>query len=175
MSAPLQTLAKSGVPLLLTGRHALVAHGCLRAITDNECECAIAAENEKAITDSLAGDQWSAVYRTPFFAKFRLLSSGTPVIRVLFLDPTTFSQLSDASTAHEFDSVPMRVPSLIHVIAMKLQSIKNEPAREPQDQTDILALLRANAGRWHPNELEAICKRFGPKNTYNRLMLRLAT
>ena len=174
MSAPLETLAKSGVPLLLTGRHALLAHGAPSEVPDNECECAISADSEKLINEHFARNQWSVVYRTPFFAKFRLLSTGTPVIKVLFLDATTFGQLLAASTEHTFDSITMRVPSLIHVIAMKLQGIKHEPQREIEALPEVLMLLRANLSRWQAEELEAACKRFGPAGIYARIQQRLA-
>ena len=89
----MQTLAQSGVPLLLTGRHALMAHGCPEGKPVAEIECAISSDDETQINEHFVRDEWTIVYRTPFFAKFRLLSTGTPVIRVLFLDPTTFEQL----------------------------------------------------------------------------------
>ena len=172
MSAPLESLAKSGVPLLLTGRHALLAHGCPQEVAENECECAISGENESLITAHFARNQWNAVYRTPFFAKFRLLSTGTPVIKVLFLDATTFGQLRAASTEHQFATHTLRVPSLIHVIAMRLQGIKHEPHRETEDLPDVLTLLRANLAHWKAEELEAICKRFGPPGIHARIQER---
>ena len=175
MSTPLQTLATSGVPLLLTGQHALLAHGCPREVVDNECECAISAENESLLGDHFARHQWNVVYRTPFFSKFRLLSTGTPIIKVLFLDATTFGQLRAASTEHTFDAITMRVPSLIHVIAMKLQGIQHEPARETEDLPDVLTLLRTNLASWESEDLEATCKRFGPPGLYARLKQQLAS
>ena len=175
MSTPLQTLATSGVPLLLTGQHALLAHGCPRGAADNECECAICGENETLLGDHFARNQWNLVYRTPFFSKFRLLSTGTPVIKVLFLDATTFSQLRAASTEHTFDTITMRVPSLIHVIAMKLQGIKHDPQRETEVLAEVLTLLRANLARWNAEELEAACKRFGPAGIHARVMQQLAS
>ena len=175
MSTPLESLAKSGVPYLLTGKHALRAHGCPLEIADNECECAISAENESLIGAHFTRNQWNAVYRTPFFAKFRLLSTGTPVIKVLFLDSTTFGQLRAASNEHTFDSLTMRVPSLIHVIAMRLQGIKNEPQRESEDLPDVLTLLRSNLAHWKSEELDAVCKRFGPPGIYARINERLAS
>ncbi|MEO7318321.1 MAG: hypothetical protein ABIZ56_04975 [Chthoniobacteraceae bacterium] len=175
MNTPLQTLATSGVPLLLTGQHALLAHGCPREVADNECECAISGENEPLLGDHFARNQWNVVYRTPFFAKFRLLSTGTPVIKVLFLDATTFGQLRAASTEHTFDTITMRVPSLIHVIAMKLQCIKHELDRETEEMSEVLTLLRVNLAHWKPADLEAACKRFGPPGIHARIEQQLAS
>ncbi len=170
----MQTLAQSGVSLLLTGRHALMAHGFPAQETTAEIECAISSDDEALINEHFTRHEWSIVYRTPFFAKFRLLSTGTPVIRVLFLDPTTFGHLHADSFEHAFESVALRVPSLIHVVAMKIQAIKHEPHREIEDLPEILAVLQANLSRWKPDELDAVCKRFGPKGIYTRLKQRLA-
>lgn len=175
MSAPLESLAKSGVPHLLTGQHALLAHGCPREIPDNECECAISGINESLLTAHFTRNQWNAVYRTPYFAKFRLLSTGTPVIKVLFLDAATFEQMRAMSTVHTFGSLTMRVPSLIHVIAMKLQRIQHEPHRESEELPDLLTLLRVNLAHWESAELETACKRFGPKDIYARIKQGLAS
>ena len=174
MSAPLQTLATCGVPLLMTGAHALLAHGCPRDLADVDCECAIDAADEAGIGTDLSLNGWNAVYRTPFFAKFRLLSTGTPVIKVLFLDATTFAKLRGDSFDFVFEGVALRVPALIHVVAMRLQIIKNERDREAEDVPDILALLRANSGKWKPEELEGACRRFGPPGIYTRITRGLA-
>ena len=174
MSTPLEILSKCSVPLLLTGTHAHLAHTSPDDVTYNECECAIDAATEAEITEHFARNEWNIVYRTPFFAKFRLLSTGTPIIKVLFLDATTFGKLRDDSFERVFGGFKMRVPSLIHVIAMKLQTIKNEPEREAEDLPQILSLLRINKGRWKAEDLDTICKRFGPRGIYIRIAQRLA-
>jgi hypothetical protein len=175
LSAPLQTLANSGVPLLMTGQHARIAHGCEREIASNEIECAISADDEARMSEHFARNEWNIVYRTPFFSKFRLLSTGTPVIKVLFLDATTFGRMLAESTEHTFESIAMRVPSLMHLVAMVLQGIKHEPLREAEDLPEIVAILRANLAYWKADELEAACKRFGPKGIYPRLKQGLAS
>ena len=169
MSAPLETLATCGVPLLMTGAHALLAHGCPRDTTGVDCECAIDAADEAGIGTYFALNGWNAVYRTPFFAKFRLLSTGTPVIKVMFLDATTFAKLRADSFDFAFEGIALRVPALLHVVAMRLQIIKNEREREAEDLPDLLALLRANAAKWKPADLEAACRRFGPPGIHARL------
>ena len=144
MATPFQILADSGVPLLVTGSHAVKAHGAASGST--ELECAITAANEARFAHYVGLAGWNMVYRTQFFAKYRLLSTGNPEIKVLFLDPTTFERLLVASSEFTFDSVKLRVPALIHVIAMKLQAMKNEPQREREELPQILALLHANSG-----------------------------
>ena len=159
----------------MTGPHAFHAHTSPEDVSYAECECAIAAETEAAMTEHFARNEWNIVYRTPFFAKFRLLSTGSPVVKVLFLDATTFGQLREASFERTFSEFKMRVPSLIHVIAMKLQTIKNEPDREGEDLPGILSLLRINKGRWKAEDLDAVCKRFGPRGIYVRIAQRIAS
>ena len=171
---PLEILAKCSVPLLLTGPHTYLAHTSTDEVACNECECAIDAGTEAPVTEHFARNEWNIVYRTPFFAKFRLLSTGTPVIKVLFLDPTTFGKLRDDSFERVFSGFTLRVPSLIHVVAMKLQTIKIEPDREDDDLPEILSLLRINQGGWKDEELDAVCKRFGPQGIFRRLSQRLA-
>lgn len=157
----------------MTGAHALVAHGSPRSTDGAECECAIDAADEARIGAFLALNGWNAVYRTPFFAKFRLLSTGTPVIKLLFLDATTFGRLRTDGMDFKFDSIVMRVPALIHVVAMRLQGMKNEPEREAGDLPETLALLRANPKGWKPEDLAGACSRFGPRGIHERILEQL--
>ena len=173
MTTPFQVLANSGVPLLIVGSHAMDAHGCSGPVTALECAIAAPSEAKFAHYVGLAG--WNMVYRTQFFAKYRLLSTGNPVIKVMFLDATTFDRLRAGGFDFPFDSVTLRVPALLHIIAMKLQVVKNEPQREIDELPEILALLRANPGRWQPEELAEACDRFGPPEIGARLMQRLAS
>ena len=167
------TIAECERHVLITGLHALVAHGVAVEVSDDECECAIATDDETAVTEHFIRSEWNVVYRTPFFAKFRLLSTGTPVTKILFFDPTTFGQLYAGSIEFTFGPFTLRVPSLMHVISMRLQSMKNEREREAVELPDVVALLRANPGRWNPQEVEAACRRFGPTGIYARLSERI--
>ena len=173
MPTPFQVLADSGVPLLLIGGHAVDAHG--GSGDTSELECAIAAASEAKFAHYVGLSGWNMIYRTQFFSKFRLLSTGSPVIKVMFLDDTTFGRMHDGGFDFAFEKIRLRVPALIHVIAMKLQVVKNEPHREIDELPQILALLRANPGRWKPEELTEACDRFGPPEIHERLMQRLAS
>ena len=173
MATPFQVLADSGVPLLIIGGHAVNAHGGSGDTAEVECAIAAASEAKFAHYVSLAG--WNMVYRTQFFAKYRLLSTGSPEMKVMFLDPTTFDRLLAAGFDFPFDGVPLRVPSLIHVIAMKLQGVKNEPHLEIGEFPKILALLRANSDAWKSDDLLEACNRFGPPEIYDRLLERLTS
>ena len=173
MPTPFQTLAGSGVPLLIIGSHAVNAHGC--PCEHRELECALAATNEAHFAEYLGLGGWNMVYRTQFFAKYRLLSTGTPVLKAMFLDPVTFERLATGGFDFTFDNVTLRVPSLLHVVAMKLQSVKNEPHLEIDEMPQILALLRANLASWKPEDLTQVCDRFGPPEIGLRLMPRLAS
>ena len=173
MATPFQVLADSGVPLLIIGSHAVNAHGC--PCEHPELECAVAAASEARFAEYLGLGGWNMVYRTQFFAKYRLLSTGTPVIKAMFLDDITFERLLAGSFDFVFDAATLRVPALQHVVAMKLQELKNEPHREIEELPQILALLRANPGRWKPEELTETCDRFGPPEIGLRLTQRLAS
>ena len=149
---------------MLTGHHALSAHGCPGEVI--ETECAIDSSDRERFAEHLTGGQWSPVYRTPFFAKFRLLSTGTPVIKVLFLDSTTFALLVQNSVEFALGEISLRIPSLLHLVAMKLQVMKNEPDRSADEVPIIVTLLHANKGRWSATDLENACRRFGPPGIY---------
>jgi hypothetical protein len=168
VKTPFEILAQSGVPLLMIGGHALIAHGCPRDPVD--FDSVIAAANEVRLRDHLARQQWGEVYRTRFFGKYRPLNQNSPALEVMFVDDTTFEKLLADSFEHDFGPAKLRVPSLMHVVAMKLQVIKHERNRETADLPEIARLLRVNTDRWQRDILEQTCKRFGPRGIYVRLI-----
>ena len=62
--------------------------------------------------------------------------------------------------------ISLRIPSLLHLVAMKLQVMKNEPDRSADEIPIIVTLLHANKGRWSATDLENACRRFGPPGIY---------
>jgi predicted nucleotidyltransferase len=167
MQAIFDLLAKCAQPLLIIGGHSLEAHGVSRQTAD--VDCLIASEDRDALDAIFLGGGFSQTGMTENFARYSHPSPLVPDVDALFVDRETFEKLS-ADTAglqrgiHEF-----RVPALANLIALKLHAIRNNPAREARDLSDIAELLRANPGVVASDEIKTLCSRFGPPDFVTKL------
>ena len=166
MKTPFQLLAESGVAVLLVGGHALHVYRYTRQTID--FDFMVAEPEYTRLHDYLRGIGFSEEGRMGQFGRFRPGPSAEPVIDIGTVDPTTFAKLWAAAEAHDWDGAVLRVPALMHLIALKLHASKN-PHRSLRDQADIVELLRLNPDRYSAAELEATCLRYGPPGLYERL------
>ena len=166
MQALFDRLARFLPPPIVVGGHALDVHGVTRQTLD--IDCLIAAEHGDAFDAYMNEAGFLRVAKTSLFARYRHVSSRLPEVDVLFTDGATFSKLAREAVPFP-GSNALKVPSLPHLIALKLHAIRNAPEREARDLGDIVALLRANAGVLSTTELRELCTRFGPNGIETRL------
>ena len=83
-------------------------------------------------------------------------------VDVLLVDPSTFDKLQARSLVYRVGEAEMRVPCLLHLIALKLHAMKNSPRRELKDLADIVELLQGNPDSVSREDLAAACEQYGP-------------
>jgi hypothetical protein len=65
------------------------------------------------------------------------------------------------------------VPSLDHLIALKLHAIKHNPKiREYKDLPDIIQLIRVNKFNIKNAEFKSLCLKYGTEELYNKILER---
>jgi hypothetical protein len=84
---------------------------------------------------------------------------GRRVVDFIYMNQGTFAQLETSSVETEVSRVPVRVPSLDHLLAMKLFSV-GQSSKRGKDLGDILSLIANNGVNVHSKEFEAICLKF---------------
>jgi len=89
----------------------------------------------------------------------------------LLTDPGTFSEILKESKEVSIAGCKFKVPSLRHLIAMKLHSIKNDPKnRQLKDLPDLVKLVRENGLDWSSPSFRELCLQYGDEQTYNQLL-----
>lgn len=157
----LQALADAEVRYVAVGGFAVIMHGHLRTTIDLDLVLDLERDNCRRALRALADiglqprlpvrmlDFTDEDTRTDWFETrnmqvFQLWDPVNPIRSVdLFVrEPIPFEQLWDASIVEDLAGTPIRVASIDHLIAMKL-----EAGRE-RDKLDIEALetIKANAG-----------------------------
>ena len=107
--------------------------------------------------------------QTPIFA--RLTSEKfTMDLDLLFVDAETLKEVAAHGKSVTITGRMLKVPSIDHLIALKLHAIKNDSAREASDTADIVELIRSV--KINPTEasFRALCLKHGSASLYEKIL-----
>ncbi len=164
----LAALAKADVPLLLIGGNALQAFGYTRATMD--VDCLIATESSERLKEVLGanGFPWSGSM-AQFHEFWYQGEKDGPPIHAMRVDSATFEKMWSRSIPSELSGIPLRVPCLPHLLALKLFSAKQNEARYGKDFQDVCILLQLNPGKISREELGQVCQQYASQRAINEL------
>ena len=153
-------LAGLGVPVLLVGGWALNSYGVSRQTIDIDL---LIREPDFGEIDPLLRDQgYRMVYRGELFARYQCGRSERPDIGVLFASPETVDAMIETAQSVKLAGVELAVPSLEHLMGMKLHALKhNYQARAPRDIPDLVALIQANREAVTDEDFRDLCEKYG--------------
>ncbi len=161
-------IAANNLNLLLVGGWALGAYGVSRQTIDIDF---VVSEGElprlSAAMERLGAAQ---VFRNSLFAKFRFGKSGGPDVDFLFLDDASMGIMQKESSKLRISDADFAVPSLRHLLGMKLHAVKNSRAmRGSKDMADIEALVHANNIDVGTQEFHELCRRYANEDILNEI------
>ncbi len=149
---------RTGINLLIIGGWALQAHGYARNTVDVDCMTSTA--NDAAVGQELERVGFECFHEQSAFRRFRHRINPFLVLDVMRVNESTFEKIWPAAQPFQMAGLELKVPSLPHLIALKLHAAKNEH-RSLKDIGDIRELLTINPHALKPTELQALCDRFG--------------
>ncbi|MBF0483530.1 MAG: nucleotidyltransferase family protein [Candidatus Omnitrophica bacterium] len=131
----------------------------------------ITSEDFEKIEDSLIKNGYEKVLKQEAFVQFKSIKSSMMDVDFMLVDRDTFTQFM--KDANEFNIVgeTFKLPSLYHLIALKLHSIKyNFKNRLVKDLPDIINLIRINNIDIAENKFKTMCLKYGTNEIYNRIL-----
>src|ERR1043166_5769070 len=153
---------------LLIGGYAVAAHGHTRPTFDvdflvRQTDC------EKWFT-KLSGAGLKIVQETRGFAQFIQTEEGDP-LDLMFVNDPTFSDFVDLAQERDFNGTSARVPSLDHLLALKLHALKQAlPSRTAKDAEDVEMLARRNKLNLADSHYEALFLKYGTREIYETIL-----
>ena len=92
-------------------------------------------------------------------------------IDFMFVDRFTLDKIMEEAKPITIAGQKFIVPSLNHLIALKLHSIKNnEKLRLLKDLPDIVNLIRKNNVNVEDKEFKELCLKYGTEDLYRRIL-----
>lgn len=134
-------LAPRGVPLAVVGGLGLHAYGITRATFD--LDIVTEAAVQPALVAFLEAEGYETLHCSASYSNHLHRDAEGGRLDFVYVDPETSRQLFGAARPLlELGSRRALVPRPEHLVAMKVQAIRNDPSRALQDLADVLQLLR---------------------------------
>lgn len=133
----------------------------------------ITKDDFKKILRLLQEQGYSVDYEQEVFT--RLKGSGFYLMDLdfMFVDKATLDKIIQAGKDITIAGQKFLVPSLEHLIALKLHSLKyNFKPRENKDLPDIIELIRVNKLNIRSQRFQELCLKFGTQDLYNKILER---
>jgi hypothetical protein len=162
-SGLVSSLRNGGLNFLLVGGLSLLAHHVERATGDIDFAC---EKSSKELAASLmAGMGYSVMNENPdLYTRYH--KPERRVVDFIYMNASTFGQLEAASQQAQISGTDVRVPSLNHLLAMKLFAVGQSSTRG-KDLGDILSLIANNGVDVRSKDFEAICLKFASEKWLN--------
>ncbi|MBU4311611.1 MAG: nucleotidyltransferase [Candidatus Omnitrophica bacterium] len=113
-------------------------------------------------------------YSQDVFAKLSNSQQYLMDIDFMFVDIETLTRIIKDAKEITIAKQKFMVPSLNHLIALKLHSLKFNPKiRENRDLPDIIELVRVNKVNVKDRDFKEVCLKFGTEELYSRILNRM--
>jgi hypothetical protein len=133
-------LEGQGFSCAVVGALALHAYGITRLTVD--LDLATEAGAQAGLVRHLEGLGYETLHRSAGYSNHLHGDAAWGRVDLVYVDPSTAARLFSSETRLPVGQRLLPVPSPEHLIAMKVQAIKNDPRRTLKDLGDIQALLR---------------------------------
>ena len=118
---------KASADLLLIGGYALQVYGYARQTLD--VDCLVVSSDANSLRELLCLETYAPIAETGNFIRFQSDSVYLMDIDILLVDRSTMQAMLAESKPCRLQGVDFRTPSLLHLIALKLHAIANNPKR----------------------------------------------
>jgi hypothetical protein len=163
-----QRAGEAGLPLLLIGGYAVMAHGFVRATDD--LDLLVQGSRRDQWRRLLEGLGMSVFRETPAFMQFNPPPEARLPVDLMFVADEVFERMQADAEQASVEDVSLGIVSLLHLIALKCHAIQHgKPLRRVKDTEDLIQLITLNGLNLNESELRAIVLKHGNQELYEKL------
>ncbi len=160
---------KAGIDHVLVGGFAVNQYGVTRQTAD--VDFMILTKDDAKAVAILEAYGYKEFLRHDIFTRLKSPKAEWIDVDFLFVDAKTLKGIVQSGRKTEIFGHEFHVPSLEHLIAMKLHSLKhNTKMREYKDLMDILALVQGNAVDVSDEKFKKLCRDYGTQEIYEKIV-----
>jgi hypothetical protein len=162
-------MRKEKTSCILIGGFAVNFHKVSRTTAD--VDFLITKQDFDKISDDLNGAGYKELSRHENFAHFQSPRAGLVGVDFMFVDQATFEKIRQEGQKIRVGKNEFVVPSLLHLIALKLHSMKfNLKDRLAKDFPDVIGLIRTNNINIYDKHFKESCLKYGSEEIYQRIL-----
>ena len=160
--------AEPALPFLIIGGYAVAAHGHTRATFD--VDFLVRREDRELWQSRITAAGLGMFAQSASFAQFGQPGGGDG-LDLMFVNRETFEPMWQASEERDFGGRHARVPSLDHLLALKLHALKQAlPHRTSKDAEDVETLIRRNGIDLGTPRYEQLFLKYGNRELYDSFL-----
>lgn len=169
ISTIVQAAKQNGLRFLVIGGHAVAHHHYSRTTEDTDL-----------MISSIDRDRWietiTAMGHELFhdggnFLQFKPVEGDGWRLDLMLVNPATFQKMIDSSEAGTLEGIAVIMPSLLHLLAMKLHALKNARGiRTLKDMNDVVNLLVNNRVDVRAEQFRQLALKHGTSEIYEKLV-----
>jgi len=160
--------AKPGLCFLLIGGHAINTYGVQRGTAD--VDLLVERSKREQWKDILQRIRYSVYFEHENFIQFKPPELGLWPVDLMLVDDGVFSKLDESAEVVELGGIQVRVPSIKHLIALKLHAMKERFQKGSlKDFDDIVNLLKVGGLDIASNELRELSLKYVSEEQYQQL------
>ncbi len=160
---------KAGVSCVLIGGFAVNYYKVTRQTAD--VDFLISRKDYEKILSLLEGAGFKQDYTQEVFARLSSQKSYLMDLDFMFVDEETMDKMAKEGKKIAIAGKEFIVPSLSHLIALKLHAIKYNPkTRELKDFLDIVELVKVNHVNVKSDEFKDLCLKYGTAELYQKIL-----
>lgn len=165
----LDVFSKAGIPCVLIGGFAVNYYKVTRQTAD--IDFLIADDATEKISGLFKNEGYQLDYAQEAFARLKSNREYLMDLDFMFVDKETLDKIIKAGREVKIAGCKFVVPSLEHLIALKLHSVKCNPKlRENKDMPDIIGLIRVNKVEVKNDEFKNLCLKYGTAELYQQIL-----
>ena len=160
---------KEGVSCILIGGFAVNYYKVTRQTAD--VDFLVTKEGFEKIFHSLKRAGYKKGLEQENFAQLKSTKVSLMDVDFMFVDQQTLAKILKESCKIKIAKQDFFVPSLDHLIALKLHSIKyNSSIRLTRDLPDIINLIRINEVEFKNSKFKGLCLKYGTEEIYQKIL-----
>ncbi|MFZ5799903.1 MAG: nucleotidyl transferase AbiEii/AbiGii toxin family protein [Candidatus Omnitrophota bacterium] len=164
-----EVTSKAGVSCILIGGFAVNCYKVTRQTVD--LDFLITKDDFDKIRPALEKAGYKQITREKNFAQLKSSRLSLLDVDFMFVEGETFAKIIGEGREVKIAGQKFIVPSLEHLLALKLHSIKFNPKlRLMRDLPDIVNLIRINKVNVNSEKFKELCLKYGTGEIYDKIL-----
>jgi len=161
---------KARIPILVIGGFAVNAYQVTRTTAD--LDLLMTEEYFEKAKSIFEREGYQLTVQERLFARWRSEKEPSSLaVDAVFVDPTTFASILKDSREQDLKGIHYRVPSLNHLLALKIHALKNNPNRRGfVDLHDVLSLTQTHGIDPRSSSFKELCLKYGTAEIYDKIL-----